>query len=239
MDLLDIKNNLNQLIFKGGLLFCLFSSFYETFEIPTGAVKPVKSLSDELLDLAKGGSRPGSPTRGSASGYESPKSEGHSRSNSPARGNANDSFTTEEVEKVIAENHRFGQLIMKYFYEEFLRDYNKQANELKSINDLPMKIGLEVPANNKIKTSKEELRSELINMCMFHAETMIKAYELRLEFISRVDGFLPEDERKFVSECVDKILEYRAEYANKIESIKGSGSSEIKPLIKQFFDNTN
>lgn len=239
MDLLNINNIFNELIFKGGVLFCIVSSLYDCFEVHTDTIKPFKSHEDMYLYLAKGDSTPGSPTRDPVLSNDSPKSEWGSRSNTPVRENVNDSFTPSEVAKVLAENHRFGQLIMKYFYEQFLPDYTKEANELKSINDVPMKISLDVPTDNKINTSKEELSTELINICMFHAERMMKACELRIDFVSRVEGFLPEEERNYVNGCIDEILAYRTEYADRIERIKGTGSNELKPLIKQFFDNTN
>lgn len=218
-------------------MFCLISSLYDCFE--TEFINPFKSYEDMNIYLTKGGSAPGSP-RGSVSGNDSPRLEGGYRSNTPLSENAdNSSLNLSEVEKVIAENHRFGRLVMKYFYEQILPDYTKEANELKSINDVPMKFSLDVPANNKINTSKEELSSELINICIFHAERIMKACEIRIDFISRVEGFLPEEERNFVNGSIDKILAYRNEYSDKIEQIKGARSNELKPLIKQFFDNTN
>jgi len=75
MDLLNINNIFNELIFKGGVLFCIVSSLYDCFEVHTDTIKPFKSHEDMYLYLAKGDSTPGSPTRDPVLSNDSPKSE--------------------------------------------------------------------------------------------------------------------------------------------------------------------
>ena len=207
IDQLNINSIIDELLYSTTILTLISLNFYGMFY--KDFVKIPICLSNELLIkdididdvyLAKGGdSVPGSPTRslnpsrGVASGSVSPKSEGGSISNTPEGVYGGNRFSEAEFEKALAENSKYGNFIMKYYYERFLIDYTKQANELKSIKNVPMKITLDLPVNSKVYRYSKELTSELIYIAMFQAEALMKISELRMDFVSRVDGFLPKD----------------------------------------------
>jgi len=252
IDQLNINSIIDELLYSTTILTLISSNLYEMFykdfiKIPMGLSNELLIKDIDDMFLAKGGdSVPGSPTRslspsrGVASGSVSPKSEGGSRSNTPEGVYGGNRFSEAEFEKALAENSKYGNLIMKYFYERFLIDYTKQANELKSINDVPMKITLDLPVNSKVDTDSKELTSELINIAMFQAEALMKISELRMDFVSRVDGFLPKDQIKLINKSIEAILEYRMEFLERIEKIQGSKSGEnLKKLAREFYDNTN
>lgn len=109
----------------------------------------------------------------------------------------------------MAEHYELGEKSIRFFYDEFLPEYTKEVNELKSINDIPMKLTLDIPSNSKVKITKNKLGNEFANICMFQAEKLIAACDLRLQFISRMDGFLPREEMNKISKLVDKIITIR------------------------------
>ena len=238
-----IRNNqkITELIFFGAMGGCLGKSIFEIwfsdldyFKLPgmTGP-GPSRERPDFKISLTLQSTQDSNLNLGSVSANV----PGQGPSNVPPQGPSNVPPVKGSINDMSPSG--YWKKVLSTFNGEIFPCFEQHIGILKAMNDKTLLYTLEVPENNEDPSITEKILAEsLLGLMQTHAKALDSSFAGRDGLINELRHFLSEEDKRKIEEISRRRDQAQDTYFEKVSSI-GEGGSDVKVLLKIFYDHTN
>jgi len=107
------------------------------------------------------------------------------------------------------------------------------------MNDKALLYTLEVPKNNEDSSITEKVLAEsLLELMQTHAKVLDSSFAGRDGLLNELRHFLSEEDKSKIEEISRRKDQAQEDYLEKVSNL-GEGGSDVKVLLKRFYDHTN